>query len=432
MDSTTPPQSPKQPNTGAPAKAAETSEPNSVAAESLRSKPARTETVPAGPEVSVTSGSGSSDTGSDAVSPNASLTNGNSAAISNDLFYARVFAVVATGILGFALYEIVAPFFGPLMWALFLAFLLHPVQVRLTRRLGNRENVSAGLLTFLAFVMLIGPLTAMSAAFAAQAGDLVQWVQATLAKQTRQQYRLVADAPVIGPALEWMRDNFGIRTAQIQGWIQQGTQHLPQFLAGMSGKIFLGAVNTVFAFVIMLFMFFFFVRDGASLVSMLRDLIPMKPVRRQQLVDHVANVTRAVVFGTGLTVLVQGALVGIAFLITGLSGPLVFGVLAAFLALLPFGGTALVWIPATLLLASQDNWGMAIVMLVIGVVSSSIDNVLRPMLISGRAEVDTLSVFIGVLGGAAAFGPIGIFLGPVIISLIIALIGFAREQRASA
>ncbi|HTE42829.1 MAG TPA: AI-2E family transporter, partial [Steroidobacteraceae bacterium] len=286
------------------------------------------------------------------------------------------------------------------------------------------------LLTFAAFVMLIGPLTAISTAFAAQAGDLVQWVQATLAKQTRQEW-LVADAPVIGPALDWMRDTFGIRTGQIQEWIQQGTQHLPQFLAGMSGKIFLGALNTVFAFVIMLFMFFFLVRDGANIVNLLRDLIPMKPARRQQLVDHVANVTRAVVFGTGLTVLVQGALVGIAFLITGLSGPLVFGVLAAFLALLPFGGTALVWIPATLLLASQDNWGMAIVMLVIGLVSSSIDNVLRPLLISGRAEVDTLSVFIGVLGGAAAFGPIGIFLGPVIISLIIALIQFGREQRAA-
>jgi predicted PurR-regulated permease PerM len=352
------------------------------------------------------------------------------APISNEVFYARVFAVVAAGILGLALYHIVSPFFGPLMWALFLAFLLHPIQVRLTKKFKQRENLAAGLLTFVTFIMLIGPLTAMSAAFAAQAGDLIQWVQATLAKQTRQQYRLVADAPVIGPVLEWAGDNFGIRTAQIQEWIQQGTKNLPQVVAGMSGRLFLGAVNTVFAFVIMLFMFFFLLRDGANIVAMLRDLIPMKPSRREQLVDHVANVTRAVVFGTGLTVLVQGALVGVAFLITGMNGPLVFGVVSAFLALLPFGGTALVWIPAAFWLASQDNWGMAIVMIVFGVVSSSIDNVLRPLLISGRAEVDTLSVFIGVLGGAAAFGPIGIFLGPVIISLIIALIRFAREQRA--
>jgi predicted PurR-regulated permease PerM len=126
---------------------------------------------------------------------------------------------------------------------------------------------------------------------------------------------------------------------------------------------------------------------------------------------------------------VQGALVGIAFLITGLPSPVVFGVIASLLALLPAGGTALVWIPAVLVLLAQDRWGMAIVMLVIGVFSSSVDNVLRPLLISGRAEVSTLTVFIGVLGGTAAFGPIGLFLGPVVLALIIALMRFAQDQR---
>jgi predicted PurR-regulated permease PerM len=80
----------------------------------------------------------------------------------------------------------------------------------------------------------------------------------------------------------------------------------------------------------------------------------------------------------------------------------------------------------------QNRWGMAIVMLVIGVMSSSVDNVLRPLLISGRAQVSTLTVFIGVLGGTAAFGPIGLFLGPVILALIIALIQFALEVRRAA
>ena len=155
----------------------------------------------------------------------------------------------------------------------------------------------------------------------------------------------------------------------------------------------------------------------------------MAPERREQLMAHIAAVTRAVVFGSGVTALVQGTLVGFAYLITGLSSPLVFGVLAALLALLPIGGTALVWIPAVLVLGAQDRWGMAIVMLAFGIVSSSIDNVLRPLLVSGRAEVSTLTVFIGVLGGTAAFGPIGLFLGPVVLALIIALLRFAQDQR---
>jgi predicted PurR-regulated permease PerM len=155
----------------------------------------------------------------------------------------------------------------------------------------------------------------------------------------------------------------------------------------------------------------------------------MAAERREQLMDHIAAVTRAVVFGTGMTALVQGTLVGIAFLITGISSPLVFGVLAALFALLPIGGTALVWIPALFVLGAQDRWGMAIVMLAFGITSSSIDNVLRPLLISGRAEVGTLTVFIGVLGGTAAFGPVGLFLGPVVLALIIALMRFAQDHR---
>ncbi len=355
-----------------------------------------------------------------------------SAVLGDDHFYSRVFAMAATALLGVALYLIIAPFIGPIMWSMFIAFLLHPAHVRLTRRFKGRENISAGLLTFAAFVMLIGPLAALSAAFVAQAGDLVQWAQETLAKQTRQQYRMLADFPFVGPFLQWMRDNFGVRTGHIQNWIAQGTQHLPQFLAGLGGKLFLGALNTVLAFVVMLFMLFFFVRDGAAFVTTLRDLIPMTPTRREVLVDHVAAVTRAVVFGTGITVLIQGAVVGLAFLITGLSSPLVFGLVAALLALLPFGGTAFVWLPAVFVLAAQERWGMAIVMIVFGVVSSTIDNVLRPLLISGRAEVGTLTVFIGVLGGAVAFGPIGLFLGPVVLELIVTLTRFAQNQRHKA
>jgi len=351
------------------------------------------------------------------------------AVVGDDRFYSRVFSLVATAVLGLALIQIIAPFVGPLMWAMFLAFLLHPLHVRLTRRCRGRENVSAALLTFAAFALLIGPVTALSAAFVAQTGDLVQWLQETLGKQTRQQYSALIDLPLVGPSLEWLRENFGVRTAQIQAWIAQGAKFLPQFLAGLGGRIFLGAVNTVLAFVVMLFMLFFFMRDGAGFVATLRDLIPMAPARRTQLMEHVAAVTRAVVFGTGVTVLVQGALVGLAFLITGLSSPLVFGVLAALLALLPFGGTALVWIPAVFVLIGQDRWGMAICMLAIGVLSSSIDNFLRPLLISGRAEVGTLTVFVGVLGGTAAFGLIGLILGPVILALIAALIQFAVEPR---
>jgi predicted PurR-regulated permease PerM len=350
-------------------------------------------------------------------------------ATEHDHFYARVFAIATIALLGFALYQILQPFLGTLFWALFLAFLLHPLHLRITRRYPKRQNLSALFLTFATFIILIGPITALASMFVTQASDLVHWLQEMFAQQTHQQYRALAKLPLADFVLDWMRDNFGIRSRQVEQWIAGVALQLQPFIIGLGQRLFLGAINTSLAFVVMLFMLFFFLRDGAEFTAMFRDMIPMTPKRRTLLMGHMAAVTRAVVFGTGVTAVVQGLLVGMAFLVTGLDAPLVYGVLAALLALLPFGGTAFIWIPAVLILASQGRWDLTIVMLSMGVLSSTIDNVLRPLLISGRAEIGSLTVFIGVLGGVSAFGVIGFILGPVVLALIIALMRFALELR---
>lgn len=347
-----------------------------------------------------------------------------------DRFYARTFALSAAVALGFALSKIVEPFIGPLLWAIFLAFLLYPLHVRLTRRLRNRPHWSAFALTLLTLVVFIGPLTALSAAFAAQVGDLLQYVRNLLAGQTTTNVLELANVPWIHSGLERLESVFGINAAQVRGWATQGASELLQGLASFGGKIFLGAIGTVVGFVLMIFMLFFFIRDGDQMLATARELIPMADAYKARLFDHLAAVTRAMVMGTGLTALIQGTLVGIAFLIVGLPSPLVFGVIAALTSLLPFGGTALVWIPAVIVLAVQSRWGATIFMVVWGaVLVSLVDNVVRPMLVSGRAQVGTLTVFIGVLGGIAAFGAIGLFLGPVVLALIIALIRFMLEMR---
>jgi predicted PurR-regulated permease PerM len=123
-------------------------------------------------------------------------------------------------------------------------------------------------------------------------------------------------------------------------------------------------------------------------------------------------------------------ILGIGFSIADLPSPVVFGVVGALIAMLPLGGTAIVWIPATLWLFFDGHWGYGIFMALWGVLLTGLDNFLKPMLISGRAPISTFVVFVGVLGGIEAFGAIGIIAGPVVLSLVIALIEFAEEGRA--
>jgi predicted PurR-regulated permease PerM len=161
-------------------------------------------------------------------------------------------------------------------------------------------------------------------------------------------------------------------------------------------------------------------------------LVPLPPSRKEGLGEHIGSVTRAVVFGTLVTAAVQGVSVALGFAFVGLPSPVVFGALAAVLSVVPVGGTAFVWGPAALWLLAIGRGGAALFLLIWGLLIVGLaDNLLRPLLISGRTEVPTLAIFVGVLGGLAAFGLVGMFVGPLLISLTVVLVRFADESLAS-
>jgi predicted PurR-regulated permease PerM len=180
----------------------------------------------------------------------------------------------------------------------------------------------------------------------------------------------------------------------------------------------------------MLFVLFFVLRDGPAMAQQVVTLLPIEGQRRTLLQRHLTDMTRAVFLGLGLTAVAQGVLLGVGFWIAGLPSPLVFGVLGVILALVPMVGPALLWIPGAIWLATRGETGYAIFLALWGsIVVGLVDNLLRPLLISGRAEVPTLAVFVGVIGGLAAFGFIGLFLGPIVLGLLIALFRFELDRR---
>ena len=344
-----------------------------------------------------------------------------------DLFYERVLAVAGLGLLAVLLYRILEPFFAPMAWAIFLSFLLQPAQARLTSWLRGRDWLAAFALTLVVLLMFVGPLTAIAIAFARQASDLAVMLQQWLGQQEARSLADLSHLPVIGSALAMLDQYAHVSAVEVQAWLLAGGKRLLERLAAMGGTAFLGAVGTVLSFTAMLFLLFFFIRDGRAMANAAIRLVPIEPERREDLAARLAAVTHAVVRGTVLTAIIQGLLLGIGFAIVGLPAPVVFGVIGAVLSVVPFGGTALVWVPAVAVLLAQGRYTAAIALVVVGAIVSSVDNFLKPLLISGRAFVPTLAVFIGVIGGLAAFGVIGLFLGPVVIALVLALVSFALE-----
>lgn len=341
--------------------------------------------------------------------------------------YTKDFVIVVTALLALALYWMLAPLWGALAWGICLAFLLAPLHRWLMRKLKGRAGLSAGTITVLVPVVLAGPLVSLGVAFANQAADLVTRLQKQPLRFDTSLLAQLEVHPLVGSLAEWLRHNLTATTEQLDGWLVSGARMLLQSLAAKGGNFLLGALGTAVEFFVMLFLLFFLLRDGRQMLDRVVRLVPMEPQRRRALLKLIVDTTRAVIYGEVLTALAQGALVGIGFAIAGLPSAVVFGVLAAVLALLPVGGAAFVWVPAAVFLAASSQWSWAVFMLIWGMGVSVADNLMRPLLISSRAPVSTLAVFVGVIGGISAFGMIGVIIGPVLLTVIAALLRFLDE-----
>ena len=348
-------------------------------------------------------------------------------------FWTRLGAVLLLAALGYLVWRIVTPLWQPLAWALLLGSLLAPFNLKLAARLGGRPRLASSVTLLLTVLLFILPVAAVTGAVAAQAAQLLNRLELHMPDMSQGLTVDLSHVPWLERPLAWIDANTTISLAQMQGWLVEGSRRLLEALVSSGGSVVMGALGTAASFVLMLFVLFFVLRDGPSVAQQVVQMLPIEDRRRARLWQHLADVTRAVFLGIGLTALVQGMLVGVGFWIAGLPSPLVFGVVAALVALIPMVGSALVWVPGALFLAARGEYGYAIFLAAWGaVVVGMVDNFLRPMLISGRADVPTLAVFVGVMGGLAGFGFIGLFVGPIVLGLLVALFRYEREQLAAA
>jgi predicted PurR-regulated permease PerM len=345
----------------------------------------------------------------------------------HSVFYRRAFIVATIAVLGYGLLLVLQPFWGALGWASLLAFMLYPLHARLTRRFRGKAGRSAGTITALTPFFIIAPLAVLGLVFARQVGSIIEYLRGLRIDSYAELVERLDGYPLIGPLSRWIRANVAITTEQVQGWLVDGAQGVFKSLAAASGNVVLGFVGTLFGFFLMLFLLFFMLRDGRSLFERLTRLVPLEPARRANLITHLASVVRAVVYGTVLTALIQGTLVGIGFALAGLPSPVVFGVLGAVAAFIPATGTGIVLVPAVLYLIATGRIGAAIFLGIWAVVVGTADNFIRPYLAARHAPVSTVAVFVGVIGGLATFGFLGIVVGPVLLSLIVELLHFAEE-----
>jgi predicted PurR-regulated permease PerM len=330
------------------------------------------------------------------------------------LVVARVGAGLA---LGAATLLVLRPFLIPLAWAAIAAYTTWPLY-RWVRGLTRRPKLSAALLTAVVAFGLGIPVGWVLATVANEASHLVLLLQESAGEQFVLPDWIASRAwlrdPIEQARSTWLLDSQAVRELVTRNLTQVSSQLLS--LAG-------GVARNVLQFAITLMALFVFYLDGERVLAQARRLAGLLfPAAPADFVDDIGAVVRAVVFGLLGTALAQGAIAAIGFVIFGVPSPVLLGIVTALGSFVPFGPT-LVWIAAVVGLVLAGSTGAAIGMAIWGVLLvSTVDNVLRPLLISGPTQIPFLLVLFGVLGGLSTLGLLGLFVGPVVLSVAFALL----------
>ncbi|MBI3768902.1 MAG: AI-2E family transporter [Deltaproteobacteria bacterium] len=326
----------------------------------------------------------------------------------------------------YQLYRVLSGFLGPIVWAAILTLVFYPLYQRVLRAVRGNATLAALALTTLVTVTLVVPTASLSTVVTQESVGLYQqlteWVRSGSLNERVQELR----ASSVGRVAQRLSR---------QGWEVDWGSIVQRTADTVSTHVTALARNVAvffFDFTIMLFTLFFFFRDGDRMFTALRNLIPMDPVHKDAVFRRLYETISAVMRGMVVTAIVQGLLTWIGLALVGVPYAAFLGVAAGLMALVPLIGAAGVWIPCAVYLAATGLALRAVILVAYGtLVISMVDNILRPLLIGGRTRLPTIFLFFGMLGGIEAYGVLGIFLGPVLLSIVVSFIQIYQSQYAT-
>lgn len=294
-----------------------------------------------------------------------------------------------------------------------LAIVLAPTRRRLARMLGDRAGLAAGLMVLLVTLLILVPLLGSLAALGSQALQFYQWILPRL--EPEQLDAFWRDELQRFPRVAaWTRVYEGALMSLVSGALSR----LASAMNALIQRTVTGLTSAAFDLFVFFLMLFFLLRDGHLLLEEVRRVSPLSPAQESQLIDRVARTTRASLQAMILVPLAQGLLAALGFWVLGVPSALLWGGVTLLAAFVPLVGTPLVWVPIALFqLFAGETWRAAAVALYGNFVISGIDNLIKPKLLQGVASIHPLLGFLAMFGGLMTFGPAGLIVGPVVLSL---------------
>lgn len=336
----------------------------------------------------------------------------------------------------YIVYTILKPFLIPLCWAIIIGVSTYPLQRKICQLIQNRRTLAASIVTPIVVLVLVLPFLGFVFLLSIEATQIYNYLEV----QNAQGKLVLTDIqhhPAIEQLLEKIKPLFPSLDIDLNSYLVPAVQRMASFMLGYSTEIIKNLFFICLKIVLLVIALFFIYRDGEKFFKEFCSVIPLDDNKKLILVETIKRVMAAVIYGIFMTCLLQGFLGGLGFWFTGLPSPILFGAVMSVAALIPVVGTALIWFPGAIYLFIQGEMLMGTVLVLWGaLVVSTIDNLIRPFFISGKAKLSILVIALGVLGGLFSFGFVGIVIGPIILALFLDIFdiyktNFARSVKAA-
>jgi len=336
-----------------------------------------------------------------------------------------IFLIALTAIAVYFCFLIARPFLTAIAWAVIIAVPFHPVHDRIHRVIRNRSAAALASVVIVTLIVIV-PGMLLGTATITELKNAYQGVSERSAAEG-------GWAPYINRINETASHWIGNQVQQPDFDLKREVVARIGQISSVAGSIATSIVGNVTSVLVQgiltLFILFFMLRDGHSARRLLTAVIPLSHDHVEWLFNSISDTIIADMYGVIAIAIAQGLLMALMFWGLGLPSPFLWGAVSAVVSLLPIGGTAFVWLPGSIILIASGHWVKGIILLAWGAgVVGMLATVVQPIVLGRRAKLHTLQIFLGLLGGIQAFGLIGLFLGPIIISATNALFHIIREE----
>jgi predicted PurR-regulated permease PerM len=332
--------------------------------------------------------------------------------------YGRLLLLVASAVVLYFSFRIFQPFLLSISLAAILASLTYPIFEWSSKKLNGKSSLAALLTVFWVTVSLIVPFVLLIFLAAGEVTNVYGQVQEKLQTGELEKFVAMLSDSQLRFLFEWTEPYVNVKEINLAASLTATLQQISLILLRYSTSLLSGFFQTIMHFLIMLVILFFLFRDGESLRERIHTLIPISPTYEQQIVEKFRVVATATVLGNLLTAVAQGVAGGLVYWALGIPNPLFWSFATALFSMVPVAGTAIIWVPWAIYFLLTDLLFEGVILIFLSLfVVGMIDNLIRPLFIEGRAKMNTLMVFLSIMGGISYFGVLGMIFGPIIVAV---------------